>query len=749
MKKAIILLFLSICCASYSNVQASCTQDAYGGQCVAYVRNYFGGSYSSMPGLCYVGDRTCSAYNAWGNWDLGYGSGTVPYNNSIMVMDHANGQPHGHVNVIVSVNNNQLFVRESNWDFDEKIDCNVSYTFYPETSEVSRNSGSRRYPVLGFIYGEEPIVYSAQFHSQDEYPSSVVPGNVYEWWIEFQNTGTETWYKNGNNPVRLGCGTYSNNDQYYNIAHDTWTDNYRPALMSQNSVAPGEVARFSFSFRVPENAQPGESQNFNFTPVAENICWMRNRDGSHINAYMRYIAESNQCRVEPVVLNESISSYWGNTCTSSNRSGSYAKYYSFSLSSSTDVKIDLESSTDTYLFLLQGNGVSGSEIQHNDDSGGTRNSCLELSLSSGTYTIEATTYSSRATGNFTLSLSSQDDAIIEPVAMNQSQNSSWSANIASTHRSGCYARYYSFTLSSSTSVRIDLESSTDTYLYLLQGNNTSGRVIQSNDDSGGTRNSCIETDLSSGTYIIESTTYSDMTTGNFTISLRNNITEVVEPISMNESINNSWSGDTVSTHRSGKYARYYTFTLNSSASVSIYLVSSTDPYLYLLQGNGADGSIIDSDDDSAGNRNSLIERNLSAGTYTIEATTYASGASGSFTVSLINNSSSIESIAINQSKNGSWSSDCESTHRSGRYARYYSFTLNSSRSVRIDLESDTDTYLYLINGNGTEGDVIDSNDDFAGSYNSRIERNLSSGTYTIEATTFSSGATGGFTLTLQ
>ncbi|ETR65467.1 MAG: hypothetical protein OMM_14204, partial [Candidatus Magnetoglobus multicellularis str. Araruama] len=336
---------------------------------------------------------------------------------------------------------------------------------------------------------------------------------------------------------------------------------------------------------------------------------------------------------------------------------------------------DLESSTDTYLFLLRGNGVSGNEIQHNDDSGGTRNSCIELSLSSGTYTIEATTYSSRATGNFTLSLSSQNNASIEPVSMNQTQSSSWSANIASTHRSDCYARYYSFTLSSSTSVRIDLESSTDTYLYLLQGNNTSGRVIQSNDDFGDTRNSCIEIDLSAGTYTIEATTYSDKATGNFTISLRNNIIEAVEPISINQSINNSWSSDTESTHRSGRYARYYSFTLNSSASVSINLASSTDPYLFLLQGNGTDGSIIDSDDDSAGNRNSLIEKSLSAGTYTIEATTYASGASGSFTVSLSSNSNSIESIAINQSKNGSWSSDCESTHRSGRYARYYSFTL--------------------------------------------------------------------------
>jgi hypothetical protein len=44
------------------------------------------------------------------------------------------------------------------------------------------------------------------------------------------------------------------------------------------------------------------------------------------------------------------------------------------------------------------------------------------------------------------------------------------------------------------------------------------------------------------------------------------------------------------------------------------------------------------------------------------------------------------------------------------------------------------------------GSVIDSNDDGGGGTQSRITRTLAAGTYTLEATTYYAGRTGGFTL---
>ena len=97
---------------------------------------------------------------------------------------------------------------------------------------------------------------------------------------------------------------------------------------------------------------------------------------------------------------------------------------------------------------------------------------------------------------------------------------------------------------------------------------------------------------------------------------------------------------------------------------------------------------------------------------------------------------------------GSWGSDCVSSRRPGRYARYYSFVLPRAVTVRIHLASPTDTYLNLLAGTGTGGVVIASNDDIAlgSNRNSQIVSQLMRGPYTIEATTFTAARTGDFVL---
>jgi hypothetical protein len=109
----------------------------------------------------------------------------------------------------------------------------------------------------------------------------------------------------------------------------------------------------------------------------------------------------------------------------------------------------------------------------------------------------------------------------------------------------------------------------------------------------------------------------------------------------------------------------------------------------------------------------------------------------------------VSSINHNSTINGTWTSDCASTHRSGRYAKFYTFTLSSAADVQIDLSSSADNYLYLLSGSGTSGSIVAEDDDAGGSQNARISESLNAGTYTIEATTYSSGTTGSFTLTLS
>ena len=100
-------------------------------------------------------------------------------------------------------------------------------------------------------------------------------------------------------------------------------------------------------------------------------------------------------------------------------------------------------------------------------------------------------------------------------------------------------------------------------------------------------------------------------------------------------------------------------------------------------------------------------------------------------------------------QSGQWVASCESTNRDGSYAHFYTFSLSVEGFVRIDLTSDVDTYLYLLKGAGKSGAVETKDDDGGVRFNSRIERRLPAGAYTIEATTFSTAKSGAFALSMQ
>lgn len=92
----------------------------------------------------------------------------------------------------------------------------------------------------------------------------------------------------------------------------------------------------------------------------------------------------------------------------------------------------------------------------------------------------------------------------------------------------------------------------------------------------------------------------------------------------------AWSSDCNSVNRNRRYARFYSFTVPRVSSVQIDLTSSRDTYLFLISGNGKGGSVIERNDDGGSGYNSRIIRNLAAGTYTIEATTYSRRETGIF-----------------------------------------------------------------------------------------------------------------------
>ena len=96
-------------------------------------------------------------------------------------------------------------------------------------------------------------------------------------------------------------------------------------------------------------------------------------------------------------------------------------------------------------------------------------------------------------------------------------------------------------------------------------------------------------------------------------------------------------------------------------------------------------------------------------------------------------------------KSGSWSNSGGRSSTSSGNPKY-AFDVTSTGDVTIDLTSNVDTYLYLLNSSGS---VIATNDDGGQGYNSRKTIRLSPGTYQAVAASYSSGKSGSFNLTVK
>ena len=102
------------------------------------------------------------------------------------------------------------------------------------------------------------------------------------------------------------------------------------------------------------------------------------------------------------------------------------------------------------------------------------------------------------------------------------------------------------------------------------------------------------------------------------------------------SVSGSWSSACLTanpTHGNTYYARFYTFTLDEAADVTITLRSDKPPYLYLLAGAGTSGDVL-GQAGGDGQTSVAITDTLRAGSYTIEASTWQPKTLGDFTLTL-------------------------------------------------------------------------------------------------------------------
>ena len=301
------------------------------------------------------------------------------------------------------------------------------------------------------------------------------------------------------------------------------------------------------------------------------------------------------------------------------------------------MEISLSSSAagaDPFLYLRNGSRNFGTHIASDDD-GGTGNAAfMRVPLDDGSYTVEATSQTTAATGTFDLSIAALSACRADLGTLGGSE-----FVIKGTLRADCesaeskrLARFYTLALSESAQVILSLSSDyADPVVYLRSGT-SGGTTIASNfvhPNIGETGPAFTRSALDAGTYTAEATARV-IGAGlnkpfNLSISLRRlcPVAELGEPTSGATRLG-TWASDCHSFDNIDSYARYYSFSVSADARVEIDLESrEADSFLFLRRGVGAfSGDPVEKDDDGGASTNARIARALPPGAYTVEATTF-------------------------------------------------------------------------------------------------------------------------------
>ena len=464
----------------------------------------------------------------------------------------------------------------------------------------------------------------------------------------------------------------------------------------------------------------------------------------------------------------------GSECLSENRdgdgTGAYARYYTFTLAEQSDLTITLESTVDTYLYLLEGAGRDGEQIVENDDidrDGDNYNSRIAGAFALGDYTIEATTYEAEVSGTFTLTVEGLGDSAIPPAPSSDREvlvalfeatdgpawddNGNWLTDAPLEDWHGIdtddYGRVNELSLydnNLSGHIPSELGNLTNLKESDLGKNHLSGQIPGELGNLSYLTSLLLDENELIGTIPPElgdlrklETLYlnDNQLTGHIPSEL-GNLTELEELLLADNRLTGSIPvelGDLFNLEELHLQDNQLT------GNIPAELANLSDLDALFLADNQLTGCIPESLRDIPDN--DFDELGLPF-CDDVQVPT----------------DPCIERLTGDGIVNGSWEtgSACVSENRdgdgTGAYARYYTFTLSEQSELTIVLESAEDPYLYLMEGEGRDGKQVSENDNIdvdGGNYNSSIEETLAPGDYTIEATTYETGVSGAFELTVK
>lgn len=111
--------------------------------------------------------------------------------------------------------------------------------------------------------------YRAELSGRSAGTVTMTTGKAVPLWVEFTNTGTKPWTRNGKHIVALNVTDPIGRTSVFQ--YKTWKRYFRPTVLKQPSVAPGAKGKFPFVVQAPTT--PGTYEE-HFQLLAENTTWI-------------------------------------------------------------------------------------------------------------------------------------------------------------------------------------------------------------------------------------------------------------------------------------------------------------------------------------------------------------------------------------------------------------------------------------------------------------------------------------------
>lgn len=335
------------------------------------------------------------------------------------------------------------------------------------------------------------------------------------------------------------------------------------------------------------------------------------------------------------------------------RSGEFADGYTLNGTRGQRLDIRLEGTGfDPYVSISGPGGFSA--FNDDDVDGGTTNSHLVVALpADGSYLITATSYRPGESGSYRLSVATTNTVTAGAGAAVAAQTlapgravSGALAASDDTLQTGEFVDRFTFTGQRGQRVAVDMSSAAfDTYLQLVA---PSGRQEENDDAGQGSTNSRIETVLTEdGAYTVLATSYARAMTGAYQVSVSPLSTtgarapavaaaSATAPAGTSLAVGAAQSGRLQQgdqTLPSGEFLDRFTFAGRRGQVMTVEMTSSeVDPYLIVTAPGGGQQ---ENDDATTSDRNARVTWVLPEdGSYSVTATTYRPGESGSYQVRL-------------------------------------------------------------------------------------------------------------------